>query len=128
MHCVPGQPLPEDLSSWLDGGGVGGGVIYFSLGSVAKGVTMPDKYLRLFIETFSRLKYRVIWKYESKIEGISNNVFIKDWLPQQDILGRLQGVKGVEDALHVLALGHSGQDIIDVAQPGNSRGWLQYAN
>ncbi|XP_069950945.1 UDP-glycosyltransferase UGT5 [Cherax quadricarinatus] len=86
MHCVPGQPLPEDLSSWLDGGGVGGGVIYFSLGSVAKGVTMPDKYLRLFIETFSRLKYRVIWKYESKIEGISNNVFIKDWLPQQDIL------------------------------------------
>ncbi|XP_069950947.1 UDP-glycosyltransferase UGT5 isoform X2 [Cherax quadricarinatus] len=85
MHCVPGQPLPEDLSSWLDGGGVGG-VIYFSLGSVAKGVTMPDKYLRIIIETFSRLKYRVIWKYESKLEGISNNVFIKDWMPQQDIL------------------------------------------
>nr|XP_045606496.1 UDP-glycosyltransferase UGT5-like [Procambarus clarkii] len=85
MHCVPGSRLPQDVESWLDGAGPGG-VIYFSLGSVATGVSMPDELRRIFLDAFRRLEYRVIWKYESKLEGVSENVLIKEWMPQQDIL------------------------------------------
>ncbi|KAK8744594.1 hypothetical protein OTU49_000883 [Cherax quadricarinatus] len=75
----------EDLSSWIEGAGEAG-VVYFSIGSVTKGDTMPTKYRELFIQAFSKLEQRVIWKYEGDLPGVSDNVLIKPWLPQQDIL------------------------------------------
>ncbi|XP_053634292.1 UDP-glycosyltransferase UGT5 [Cherax quadricarinatus] len=85
LHCRPGKPLPQDLSSWIEGAGEAG-VVYFSIGSVTKGDTMPTKYRELFIQAFSKLEQRVIWKYEGDLPGVSDNVLIKPWLPQQDIL------------------------------------------
>ncbi|XP_045611300.1 UDP-glycosyltransferase UGT5 [Procambarus clarkii] len=85
MHCVPGTSLPQDLESWLVGAGPGGAV-YISMGTTSKGVTMPDQYRRILIDTFRRLEYRVIWKYDSALEGVSANVLMKEWMPQQDIL------------------------------------------
>lgn len=85
MHCRPGHPLPEDLKSWIAGAGPEG-VIYFSLGSVTSGNSMPVEYRDAFLEAFRRLPHRVIWKYEGELEGVSDNVIIRKWLPQQDIL------------------------------------------
>ncbi|XP_027223444.2 UDP-glycosyltransferase UGT5 [Penaeus vannamei] len=85
MHCRPGKPLPEDLESWISGAG-SEGVVYFSLGSVAQGQSMPTKYRDMFVEAFKQLKQRVIWKYEVALEGVSDNVLMRKWLPQQDIL------------------------------------------
>ncbi|XP_047491391.1 UDP-glycosyltransferase UGT5-like [Penaeus chinensis] len=85
MHCRPGKPLPKDLESWISGAG-SEGVVYFSLGSVAQGQSMPKKYRDMFVEAFKQLKQRVIWKYEEALEGVSDNVLMRKWLPQQDIL------------------------------------------
>ncbi|ROT72759.1 UDP-glucuronosyltransferase 2B19, partial [Penaeus vannamei] len=52
MHCRPGKPLPEDLESWISGAG-SEGVVYFSLGSVAQGQSMPTKYRDMFVRPSS---------------------------------------------------------------------------
>ncbi|KAG0719706.1 UDP-glucuronosyltransferase 2B14 [Chionoecetes opilio] len=85
MHCRPAKPLPKDLESWLAGAGPAG-VIYFSLGSVTRGETMPPEYRQAFLEAFRRLPQLVLWKYEGELEGVSDNVRISSWLPQQDVL------------------------------------------
>lgn len=77
--------MQQDLDSWMEGAGEAG-VVYFSLGSITKGTKMPAKYRDLFIQAFSRLDQRVIWKYEGALPGLSDNVLIKPWMPQQDIL------------------------------------------
>ncbi|XP_063840610.1 UDP-glycosyltransferase UGT5-like isoform X2 [Scylla paramamosain] len=85
IHCRSAKPLPQELESWLTGAG-SAGVIYFSLGSVALGKTMPLKYRQVFLEAFRRLPQRVLWKYEGELQGASDNVRVRSWLPQQDIL------------------------------------------
>lgn len=85
MHCRPGSPLPQDLTDWVEGAGPAG-VVYFSLGTVALGSTMPLRWRDLFVRAFRALPQRVVWKYEGKLEGVSENVLIRRWLPQQDIL------------------------------------------
>ncbi|XP_064112834.1 UDP-glycosyltransferase UGT5-like isoform X1 [Macrobrachium nipponense] len=86
MHCRPAKPLPGGLESWIEGAG-SAGVIYFSLGSVTKGNTLPNKYRHMFIEAFSKLNQRILWKFETDLERTPGNIMISPWLPQQDILG-----------------------------------------
>ncbi|XP_042887607.1 UDP-glycosyltransferase UGT5-like isoform X2 [Penaeus japonicus] len=86
IHCRPAKPLPKELESWISGAGPEG-VVYFSLGTVVRGNSMPVVYRDMFVEAFKRLKQRVVWKFEGEVEGISDNVLIQKWLPQQDILG-----------------------------------------
>ncbi|XP_047491574.1 UDP-glycosyltransferase UGT5-like isoform X2 [Penaeus chinensis] len=86
VHCRPANPLPKELETWISGAGPEG-VVYFSLGTVARGTSMPVVYRDMFVEAFKRLKQRVIWKYDVELDGISDNVLIQKWLPQQDILG-----------------------------------------
>ncbi|KAG7154277.1 UDP-glucuronosyltransferase 2B14-like 5 [Homarus americanus] len=91
LHCRPGQPLPQDISSWIEGAGEAG-IVYFSLGSITKGALMPEKYLKLFLQAFKRLDQRVLWKFESDLPGVPDNILIRPWMPQQDILSH-PGVK-----------------------------------
>ena len=78
----------QNIEDWIEGSG-NDGVVYFSLGSVTKGNTMPNEYKQVFIQAFSKLKQRVIWKFEEDLQSISSNVMISKWLPQQDILGNI---------------------------------------
>ena len=48
---------------------------------------MPEEYKKIFVNVFAKLKQRVIWKFEDDMEGVSDNVLVSKWLPQQDILG-----------------------------------------
>lgn len=63
------------------------GVILFSLGSNAKSTYLSESKVNALLRTFSTLKQRVIWKWESDfLPGKPDNVLIGKWLPQDDIL------------------------------------------
>jgi UDP:flavonoid glycosyltransferase YjiC (YdhE family) len=63
-------------------------VIYFSMGSVLQTSQMPESMREAFLEAFSQLKQRVLWKWETDLlPGQPNNVNLGKWLPQSDILG-----------------------------------------
>jgi hypothetical protein len=49
---------------------------------------LSEEERRVFIEAFSELTQKVLWKWESaSLPGQPENVKIGTWLPQQDILG-----------------------------------------
>ncbi|CAD7087502.1 unnamed protein product [Hermetia illucens] len=80
------DPLPKDLSSILDEA-TEHGVIYFSLGTHVKSSDRNPERIRSIYNVFSKLKQKVIWKWENdKYPGNASNIFYKKWLPQDDIL------------------------------------------
>lgn len=115
IHCRPPKPLPKDLQSWLDN--ATDGAILVSYGSVSnknahdfvqsfsvslmysrlnfrgaqilKAKDMPEEKRLAFVNTFRRLKQRVIWKWESEVPMADkpDNVMLYKWIPQQDVLG-----------------------------------------
>ncbi len=57
------------------------------MGSNAKSTLLPEDKLKILLNTFSKLKQRVIFKWESKeLPGKPENVLTDEWLPQDDIL------------------------------------------
>ncbi|TMW45600.1 hypothetical protein DOY81_009321, partial [Sarcophaga bullata] len=89
IHCKPAKPLPRDLEDFISSSGESG-FIYVSMGSSVKAANMPIILRRLLVQTFARLPYHVLWKYEghpAELEGLTSNVKLSRWLPQQDILG-----------------------------------------
>jgi hypothetical protein len=57
---------------------------------------MPEEYRKAFVNVFSRLKVRVLWKWETEtMEGLPPNVKLMKWVPQQDILGKNLLIQGV---------------------------------
>ncbi|XP_039437826.1 UDP-glucosyltransferase 2 [Culex pipiens pallens] len=89
IHCKPAGPLPQDLEDFIAGAGESG-FIYVSMGSSVKVANMPDRLRQLLVQSFARLPYRVLWKYEanaSMLNDLPSNVMLGRWLPQQDILG-----------------------------------------
>ena len=51
---------------------------------------MPEKFISTFVQVFSRLPQKVIWKWDDpnrKPDNVSQNVLLAQWLPQQDLLG-----------------------------------------
>lgn len=89
-HC---QHLEDFVGTAADTG-----FIYVSMGTSVKTANMPDTLAHLFLETFAKLPYRVLWKYEGKIKSqeLPPNVKVERWLPQQDVLGK-DLVKSRED-------------------------------
>lgn len=86
MHIkkIP-DPLPEDIKQFIENSNHG--VIYFSLGSNVKSSDMPEERRQIFLDVFSELKQRVIWKFENEsVPELPPNVLVKKWLPQPDIL------------------------------------------
>lgn len=64
------------------------GVILFSLGSLAGSRDLGVEARQIFQNVFAQIPQRIIWKYGEHIDGITDNVLISDWVPQQDILGK----------------------------------------
>ncbi|CAG9862481.1 unnamed protein product [Phyllotreta striolata] len=85
IHLQPVKPLPAELKSFLDEAKEG--VIYFSLGSNVQSVNIPDGVRDTLIAAFAELPYKILWKFESDdLPNKPENVFIKKWLPQNDLL------------------------------------------
>ena len=55
--------------------------------SVLQASEMPESKRMILLNTFKKLKQKVIWKWETEqMEGLPSNVKLSKWLPQQDIL------------------------------------------
>jgi len=79
--------LPPDIKNFLDGAKKGG--ILVSFGSAMSRI--PAHMVEKFSEAFGRLDgYRVIWRLKN-VDNVklADNVLIRQWLPQNDILAQL---------------------------------------
>ncbi len=103
IHCKKAQPLPEDLEQFMRSSG-DNGVIVVSFGSYIKSTYMEKHVLSGMVKVFGELKQNVIWKWENDtLEDRPENVLVRKWLPQQDLLGH---------AKTKLFVTHSGQSSI----------------
>ncbi|XP_055838430.1 UDP-glycosyltransferase UGT5-like [Episyrphus balteatus] len=85
LHIYPPKPLPADIKKFLDD--ATDGAIYFSLGTNIKSADMPPEKMKLFLEVFSTMKQRILWKFEAdKVPKLPKNVMVQKWMPQNDIL------------------------------------------
>ncbi|XP_077291582.1 UDP-glycosyltransferase UGT5-like isoform X2 [Arctopsyche grandis] len=85
VHIKKPKPLPQNLQNFIDESK--DGVIFFSMGSNLNSKDMPKEKLDMFLNTFKKLKQRVLWKWENEnLPGQPSNVMISKWLPQTDIL------------------------------------------
>ncbi|XP_066257472.1 UDP-glycosyltransferase UGT5-like isoform X2 [Euwallacea similis] len=87
IHVASKKPkrLPKDLEKWTNDST--SGLIYFSLGSLAKGHTFPQPQLASFLKVFSKRPERVLWKWEiDSMESKPENVMLTKWAPQFDVL------------------------------------------
>jgi len=48
---------------------------------------MTKDKISSFLGAFSRLKEKVLWKFEADALEAPKNVFVFKWLPQSDVLG-----------------------------------------
>lgn len=84
-HVNPGGKLPEDLRKHLDEAGEG--VVYFSMGSTLRSRDLPPELVSGILKAFAKLKQKVLWKWEGELPEKPKNVMVRDWFPQEDILG-----------------------------------------
>jgi glucuronosyltransferase len=63
------------------------GVIYFSLGSLVRGETLPEDKFHAFLSVFSELPQRVLWKMDKSVSV--PNVRTSRWFSQYEILSKL---------------------------------------
>lgn len=64
------------------------GFVTFSLGSLVPVSSMPNETAQLFMQVFSQLPLKIIWKWEGAVPiKVPSNVLMTDWVPQQDLLG-----------------------------------------
>ncbi|KAJ8918835.1 hypothetical protein NQ315_011121 [Exocentrus adspersus] len=83
-HLLPPKPLSKDIQDFLDS--AKDGVIIFSMGSNLRSADFPKEKKEAVLKVFSRLKQKVLWKFEEDLPGKPSNVKILSWLPQQDAL------------------------------------------
>jgi UDP:flavonoid glycosyltransferase YjiC (YdhE family) len=84
-HVSPPKDLPRDLQEYMDN--ATDGVVLFSMGSNLKSKDLTLDVRRSILGAFSKLKEKVLWKFETDLPEASPNVKVMKWLPQQDILG-----------------------------------------
>lgn len=82
----PPKPLDSELQRILDS--AEHGVIYVSWGSIIQAATLPEDKRDTLLRAFGSLKQTVLWKFENiSLENRPENLVIRKWLPQQEILG-----------------------------------------
>lgn len=79
------SPLPEDIKKWIEG--AKHGVILVSFGTNFRSADLQQEKIKLLKNSFKKIKQRIIWKFEDEsLPNFPENVLIKSWLPQDDIL------------------------------------------
>ncbi|XP_044269389.1 UDP-glycosyltransferase UGT5-like [Tribolium madens] len=83
-HIYPPKKLPEDLQKFLDNAKEG--AILFSMGSNLKSQDLKPEMKAGILAAFSKIKQKVLWKFEVEFKDVPDNVKIVNWVPQQDVL------------------------------------------
>lgn len=74
----------QEIKEFLDS--ATNGAIFFSLGSNVKSSDLSQEKITILLNKFRSLKQKVLWKFETELANLPNNVKIGKWLPQDDIL------------------------------------------
>lgn len=78
--------LAQDLQKIMDQSTEG--VLLFSMGGNLKSSKIPKDILNVILKCLGKIKQTVLWKWEDEhLPNKPENVIIRKWLPQQDILG-----------------------------------------
>lgn len=85
-HLLPPKSLPKDIQGFLDSAKEG--AIVFSMGGNLRSADFPQETKEAILKVFSRLKQKVLWKFETDLPGKPDNVKTMSWIPQQDVLGK----------------------------------------
>ncbi|XP_072401396.1 UDP-glycosyltransferase UGT5-like [Diabrotica undecimpunctata] len=83
-HVTDPEPLPKNLKDFLDS--AKDGAIIFSMGSNLRSSVFKPAKKRAILKAFSKIKQKVLWKFETDLPEKSDNVMISSWLPQKDVL------------------------------------------
>lgn len=79
------QKLPDDMQRFLDSATEG--VVVFSMGSIFQASNLNEDQRKAFINTFSRIPQKVVWRYNlPDADQLPKNVMAREWLPQKEIL------------------------------------------
>lgn len=78
------KPLPEDIKSFIES--AEHGVVYFSLGGNLKPSKMSAEKKHAIHVALSKLKQKVIWKWDTPLKVDEKKIMVRKWLPQDDIL------------------------------------------
>nr|QPA18389.1 UDP-gluconosyltransferase [Trialeurodes vaporariorum] len=105
IHIKPPKQLPKDIKDFIES--APHGVVYFSLGSMIRAATLSEQKKNAFTFAFSQLKERVLWKFEEESIATNENIMIRKWMPQRDILAHPKvkmfishcGLLGVQEAV-----------------------------
>lgn len=63
------------------------GVVYMNFGSNVRSSELSKEKKDAFLKVFGQLKQTVLWKWEEDdLPNKPDNVIIKKWMPQKDIL------------------------------------------
>ncbi|VVC34035.1 UDP-glucuronosyl/UDP-glucosyltransferase [Cinara cedri] len=85
IHLRPPRRLPEDILEFIENSPHG--VILFTFGSIVSISSMPNNTRAVFLEVLAQLPQRTLLKYEGEmLIDKPDNVMIRKWLPQRDIL------------------------------------------
>ncbi|KAJ9601567.1 hypothetical protein L9F63_000310 [Diploptera punctata] len=127
MHIKPPNKLPQDIQTYLDE--AKHGVIYFSIGSILNSAYFPEPIKKALFEAFSKLKEKVLWKWEiESLPGKPNNVKIGKWLPQADILahpnvrvfmshgGQMSTLEAIDRGVPMIGIPFFGDQFVNVGR------------
>ncbi|XP_031616834.1 UDP-glucuronosyltransferase 2B33-like [Contarinia nasturtii] len=102
------DPLPKNIEEILSTADANG-VIVFCFGGNTRSADMSNDKVQMFYTVFSKLKQKVIWKWESNIYPPQkpDNIYMMPWIPQADLLAQQQvklfishcGIGGLYEAL-----------------------------
>ncbi|XP_061717978.1 UDP-glycosyltransferase UGT5-like isoform X1 [Cydia pomonella] len=106
-HVAAPKSLPGDLKKFIDE--AEHGVIYISFGSMLRATSTPRDKLEAIISAVSELPQRIVFKWEEpNLPGNPKNIYVSNWLPQNDILAHPNviafyshcGLLGTTEAIH----------------------------
>lgn len=60
-----------------------------SFGSLVRSSTLPKTTINMFIRAFAQIPQTVVFKYEEDLPDVPNNVILRKWLPQVDMIGNI---------------------------------------
>jgi len=78
------NPLPKDIKEFIES--AEHGVVYFSLGGNLRPSKMSPEKKHHIISTLTKLKQKVIWKWDEELDVDEKKIMVRKWLPQDDIL------------------------------------------
>ncbi|KAK9877423.1 hypothetical protein WA026_018536 [Henosepilachna vigintioctopunctata] len=106
FHTQKVEKLPEDIQEFLDN--AQHGAVLFSFGTNVMIGSIEKKKLQIFLEGFAKISpVKVLLKSEIHLPNAPQNVLVRKWVPQNDVLAHLKiqafithgGLGGITEAV-----------------------------